>query len=157
MPRKRPIMTHRARSITSNSYPHGPARNPTSVQRGSVQFISIYPGDPTTPGYPSYENSTRLNATSIPSIPSLPISWANAQILLQEIEGKNRVVKLTNHGALYFIASGIQSYPLSPQSTPRLGPSGIPSVLYLVISRMRSYSLAIIEMVSVETQNFCCY
>ncbi|KAI0000023.1 hypothetical protein BJV77DRAFT_1058302 [Russula vinacea] len=52
------------------AYPHGPARNPTSVQRGSVQFISMYPGDPTTPGYPSYENSTRTNGSSIPSIPA---------------------------------------------------------------------------------------
>lgn len=26
------------------AYPAGPARNPTSVQRGSVQFISKYPG-----------------------------------------------------------------------------------------------------------------
>lgn len=31
-------------------YPKGWARNPTSVQKGSVQFLSIYPGDPTTPG-----------------------------------------------------------------------------------------------------------
>lgn len=29
-------------------WPHGPARNSNSVQRGSVQFISMYPGDPTT-------------------------------------------------------------------------------------------------------------
>ena len=29
-------------------YPKGPARHPSSVQRGSVQFISLYPGDPTT-------------------------------------------------------------------------------------------------------------
>ena len=35
------------------AYPDGPARNPSSVQRGSVQFLSTYPGDPTTPGYPS--------------------------------------------------------------------------------------------------------
>lgn len=27
-------------------YPDGPARNPSSVQRGSVQFLSTYPGDP---------------------------------------------------------------------------------------------------------------
>jgi N-acetylated-alpha-linked acidic dipeptidase len=27
-------------------YPEGPARNPSSVQRGSVQFLSIRPGDP---------------------------------------------------------------------------------------------------------------
>ncbi|KAI0268104.1 hypothetical protein BC834DRAFT_952323 [Gloeopeniophorella convolvens] len=78
-------------------YPHGPARNPTSVQRGSVQFLSVYPGDPTTPGYPSYENSTRTDGSNIPDIPSLPISWANAKVLLDELEGKNRTVKLVNH------------------------------------------------------------
>lgn len=95
-------------------YPAGPARNPTSVQRGSVQFLSLYPGDPTTPGYPSYENSTRVEASNIPQIPSLPISWQNAQRLLEEIEelyslgndgkmvlsgatSKSRV-KLVNHG-----------------------------------------------------------
>ncbi|KAI5119745.1 hypothetical protein M0805_004077 [Coniferiporia weirii] len=81
------------------SYPYGPARNPTSVQRGSVQFISMYPGDPTTPGYPSYENTTRTRGENIPDIPSLPISWNTAQKLLQEIEegGQNRTVKLVNH------------------------------------------------------------
>ncbi|KAH9077021.1 Zn-dependent exopeptidase [Lactarius deliciosus] len=78
-------------------YPHGPARNPTSVQRGSVQFLSIYPGDPTTPGYPSYETVRAQDGSNIPSIPSLPISWANAKVLLEEIDGKNRPVKLTNH------------------------------------------------------------
>ncbi|KAJ3537181.1 hypothetical protein NMY22_g5696 [Coprinellus aureogranulatus] len=68
------------------AYPHGPARNPNSVQRGSVQFISVYPGDPTTPGYPSYENATRTEGENIPSIPSLPLSWNNAQILLRTLE-----------------------------------------------------------------------
>jgi N-acetylated-alpha-linked acidic dipeptidase len=87
-----------------NSYPHGPARNPTSVERGSVQFLSLYAGDPTTPGYPSYENSTRMEGASIPRIPSLPISWANAKMLLEEIDGKNRPVKLTNHGKQGVIA-----------------------------------------------------
>ncbi|CCM04880.1 uncharacterized protein FIBRA_07074 [Fibroporia radiculosa] len=81
------------------AYPNGPARNPTSVQRGSTQFLSIYPGDPTTPGYPSYENSTRTEGTNIPTIPSLPISWANAKVLLDEIEegGGNRTISLVNH------------------------------------------------------------
>ncbi len=27
-------------------YPEGPARNPSSVQRGSTQFLSVAPGDP---------------------------------------------------------------------------------------------------------------
>lgn len=84
-------------SVTeSNGYqhwPHGPARNPTSVQRGSVQFLSSYPGDPTTPGYPAYKNATRMEATSIPSIPSLPISWNNAQKLFAEIGTSTTSVK----------------------------------------------------------------
>jgi N-acetylated-alpha-linked acidic dipeptidase len=91
-------------------YPAGPARNPTSVQRGSVQFISMYPGDPSTPGYPAYENATRGDRTNIPSIPSLPISWANAERLLEEVgsqgalDGKisETTVKLVNHGMFIF-------------------------------------------------------
>ncbi|KDR83894.1 hypothetical protein GALMADRAFT_236366 [Galerina marginata CBS 339.88] len=82
-------------------YPYGPARNPTSVQRGSVQYLSVYPGDPTTPGYPSYENSTRTEGSNIPLIPSLPISWTNAVALFRTLarddawEGK--LVRLVNN------------------------------------------------------------
>ncbi|CCM00672.1 uncharacterized protein FIBRA_02711 [Fibroporia radiculosa] len=90
------------------AYPAGPARNPTSVQRGSVQFISAYPGDPTTPGYPAYEDAVRTAGENIPKIPSLPISWLNAERLLAEIDstehareltGKSseRKIKLVNH------------------------------------------------------------
>ncbi|KAJ6539630.1 hypothetical protein B0H19DRAFT_1179879 [Mycena capillaripes] len=79
------------------AYPHGPARNVNSVQRGSVQFLSVYPGDPTTPGYPSYENSTRTDGENIPKIPSLPISAANAAKLLKLVEEKGKEVRLVNH------------------------------------------------------------
>lgn len=57
----------------------------------SVQFISMYPGDPTTPGYPSYENSTRTEGENIPSIPSLPISWANAEVPQVSLSSKIRI------------------------------------------------------------------
>jgi N-acetylated-alpha-linked acidic dipeptidase len=89
-------------------YPAGPARNPTSVQRGSVQFMSIYPGDPVTPGYPAYENATRVEGKNTPKIPSLPISWANGKRLLEAIFGSETTsldgrssevkVRLVNHG-----------------------------------------------------------
>ncbi|ORY06227.1 N-acetylated-alpha-linked acidic dipeptidase-like protein 2 [Clohesyomyces aquaticus] len=70
------------------AYPNGPARNPTTVQRGSVQFLSIYPGDPTTPGYTSKEDSLRADIShSTPHIPSLPISWKDAQPILQALNG----------------------------------------------------------------------
>jgi N-acetylated-alpha-linked acidic dipeptidase len=94
-------------------YPDGPARNPTSVQRGSVQYLSVYPSDPSTPGTPAYENATRVEGWNLPKIPSLPISFSNAERLLEEVGGlhegrllSGRVsetkVKLVNHGPLKF-------------------------------------------------------
>ncbi|ESK87859.1 vacuolar protein sorting-associated protein 70 [Moniliophthora roreri MCA 2997] len=67
------------------AYPHGPARNPTAIERGSVMFLTTHPGDPTTPGYPAYENAKRQEPTNVAKIPSLPISWQNAGRLLEEI------------------------------------------------------------------------
>ena len=70
------------------AYPDGPARNPTAVQRGSVQFLSIYPGDPTTPGYPSIGDPERADGSSVmPMIPSIPISLLNAEPLLAALDG----------------------------------------------------------------------
>lgn len=70
------------------AYPDGPARNPTSVQRGSVQYLSIYPGDPTTPGYPSRKDSPRADThTVMPGIPSIPISYVDAIPILAALNG----------------------------------------------------------------------
>lgn len=41
-------------------YPVGPYRPPSAIQRGSVQFLSHGPGDPSTPGAPSLKNAPRL-------------------------------------------------------------------------------------------------
>ncbi|EXJ61506.1 glutamate carboxypeptidase II [Cladophialophora yegresii CBS 114405] len=69
-------------------YPDGPARNPSSVQRGSTQYISTLPGDPTTPGYPSKPGVPRVDPHfSTPQIPSLPISYADALPLLKALNG----------------------------------------------------------------------
>lgn len=70
------------------AYPDGPARHPSSVQRGSVQFLSVAPGDPTTPGYPSKPGVPREPVEGkIPSIPSLPISYAEAIPILKALNG----------------------------------------------------------------------
>ncbi|KAI0108892.1 hypothetical protein GGR51DRAFT_548025 [Nemania sp. FL0031] len=69
-------------------YPVGPARNPSSVQRGSVQYLSMGPGDPTTPGYPSKPGVPREPVEGvIASIPSLPISYAEALPILKALNG----------------------------------------------------------------------
>jgi N-acetylated-alpha-linked acidic dipeptidase len=99
-------------------YPAGPARNPTAVQRGSVQYISVYPSDPGTPSTPAYENATRIEGWNTPNIPSLPLSWANAARLLEEIGGiqegrllsgrvSERTIKLVNHCSCIFPLCGL--------------------------------------------------
>jgi N-acetylated-alpha-linked acidic dipeptidase len=47
-------------------FPTGPFRSASSIQRGSVQFLSLGPGDPSTPFGPSIKDAKRL-----------PISQAN--------------------------------------------------------------------------------
>ena len=41
-------------------YPEGPWRPADSIQRGSIQYIWEYPGDPLTPGPPSVPGTPRL-------------------------------------------------------------------------------------------------
>lgn len=70
------------------AYPDGPARNPSAVQRGSVLFLSTYPGDPTTPGWASKNGSLRADpSTVLPRIPSIPISYADAIPILAALDG----------------------------------------------------------------------
>jgi len=69
-------------------YPKGPGRHPSAVQRGSVQFLSKLPGDPSTPGYPSKPGVNRTDPKDyIPSIPSLPISYRDAIPFLKSLNG----------------------------------------------------------------------
>lgn len=58
------------------AYPYGPARNPSGFQRGSVEYFTEAPGDPTTPGYASKSpNTKRVSPVGrIPGIPSIPMS-----------------------------------------------------------------------------------
>jgi N-acetylated-alpha-linked acidic dipeptidase len=71
-------------------YPHGPMRPPSAIQRGSVQFLSLGPGDPSTPGYASTAGAkrlTRAQMTNVPKIPSLPIAYAEAEKILRRLGG----------------------------------------------------------------------
>ena len=41
-------------------YPNGPFRPADAIQRGSIQYLWEYPGDPLTPGRPSVPGTPRL-------------------------------------------------------------------------------------------------
>jgi N-acetylated-alpha-linked acidic dipeptidase len=82
-------------------YPKGGWRPAAGVQRGSVADITLYSGDPLTPGVgatPQAHRLSRSEAASLRRIPVLPISYADAQPLLQALEG--RVAPATWRGAL---------------------------------------------------------
>ena len=80
-------------------YPRGPMRPASAVQRGSVQFLPINPGDPTTPGIagtPDLPASQRLTEAQTrapggdqPAIPSNPLSYQDAAPILQALNGPN--------------------------------------------------------------------
>jgi N-acetylated-alpha-linked acidic dipeptidase len=76
-------------------YPKGPFRPDSAVQRGSVQFLPIYPGDPETPGIastPDLPDSKRLapNDPGInqPTIPVNPLSYKDAAPILKCLSGE---------------------------------------------------------------------
>jgi N-acetylated-alpha-linked acidic dipeptidase len=72
-------------------YPDGPMRPPSAIQRGSVQYLSIQPGDPSTPGgVPSTDGAKRITRDqmkNVPTIPSLPIAYREAEKLLRNLGG----------------------------------------------------------------------
>jgi N-acetylated-alpha-linked acidic dipeptidase len=73
-----------------DTYPRGPWRPSTGVQRGSVMDMPLHPGDPLTPGIGSVAGAPRRpmsQAATLTRIPVLPISYGDAQPLLAAIGG----------------------------------------------------------------------
>jgi len=72
-------------------YPDGPMRPASAIQRGSVQFLSLQPGDPSTPGgAPSTAGAKRITRdqmANVPKIPSLPIAYREAEKILRNLGG----------------------------------------------------------------------
>ena len=74
-----------------DTFPAGPYRPPDGVQRGSVEDMPLYPGDPLTPGVGATKDAKRLKLSEVPvitKIPVLPISYADAQPLLAALTGR---------------------------------------------------------------------
>jgi N-acetylated-alpha-linked acidic dipeptidase len=82
-------------------FPNGPMRNGQGVERGSVQDLPVYSGDPLTPGIAAVPGARRLairDAATLTKIPVLPISYSDAQPLLSAINGP--VAPMAWRGAL---------------------------------------------------------
>src|SRR6202166_4134980 len=74
-----------------DTYPKGGFRPRDGVQRGSVQDMVLYAGDPLTPGVGATAGAKRLaiqDAKTILKIPVLPISYAAAEPLLAALGGR---------------------------------------------------------------------
>ena len=74
-----------------DAYPKGGYRPRDGVQRGSVQDMVLYSGDPLTPGVGATAGAKRLaiqDAKTILKIPVLPISYAAAEPLLAALGGR---------------------------------------------------------------------
>ncbi|MEP6511068.1 MAG: transferrin receptor-like dimerization domain-containing protein [Dokdonella sp.] len=72
-------------------YPKGGWRPADGVQRGSVADMTLYPGDPLTPGVGATANAKRLaigDAKTVLKIPVMPISYGDAQPLLAALAGE---------------------------------------------------------------------
>lgn len=93
-------------------YPAGPMRPWQSVQRGSVMDMPLYSGDPLTPGWAAVPGAKRLSrdeAKVLMKIPVLPLSYGDAQHILEQLTGP--VAPESWRGSLPF------TYHLGPGAT----------------------------------------
>jgi len=107
-------------------FPNGPMRPADGVQRGSVEDMPLYPGDPLTPGVGATKDAKRLplsEATSLTKIPVLPISYGDALPLLKALGGP--LAPESWRGALpitYRLGAGPAKVHLKVKSTWTLKP-----------------------------------
>ena len=108
-----------------DAYPMGPWRPETGVQRGSVQYLFKYPGDPETPGVastPNLPDSARISPDgNQPHIISIPISYKDATPILKALQGPS--VPESWQGALpfhyHFGPGGVRVHLVSQQDYQR--------------------------------------
>lgn len=73
-------------------YPQGPWRPMSGIQRGSIVYTQLYPGDPLTPGVGAVPGAPRLapaDAADLPRIPTMPINAQDAAVILESLRGKH--------------------------------------------------------------------
>lgn len=106
-------------------WPDGPWRPATGVQRGSVQYLFKYAGDPETPGFASTldlpDSARKSMYGNQPHIISIPLSYHDAAPILEAMKGPS--VPQGWQGALPFRyhigAGGVKVHLVSDQDYER--------------------------------------
>jgi len=122
-------------AVAGPTYPNGPWRPGSGIQRGSVMYTEIYPGDPLTPGVASTPTAKRLlpeDAPNLPHIPAMPINAEDAAAILSSLGGDEAPTDW--QGGLPF------SYHIGPGDAEvhmKLSMDYQPRPLYDVVARLR--------------------
>jgi N-acetylated-alpha-linked acidic dipeptidase len=76
--------------VAGEPFPKGPWRPKSGIQRGSIIYTQLYPGDPLTPGAAATPGAKRLtpaSAANLPHIPTMPINSQDASAILTNLSG----------------------------------------------------------------------
>jgi len=76
--------------VKGATYPDGPWGPESRIERGGIAYDFLAPGDPLTPGWASTPGARRLaarDAVSLPRIVSAPLSFRDARVILDALEG----------------------------------------------------------------------
>jgi N-acetylated-alpha-linked acidic dipeptidase len=77
--------------VVGDPYPRGPWRPLSGIQRGSILYTQVYPGDPLTPGVAATADAKRLApsaAADLPHIPTAPINAQDASVIFSDLGGQ---------------------------------------------------------------------
>jgi N-acetylated-alpha-linked acidic dipeptidase len=75
-----------------DTFPDGPWRPLSGIQRGSILYTQIYPGDPLTPGglvSAGAKHVSPNDSATLAHIPTMPINAQDAAVILSNLGGKH--------------------------------------------------------------------
>jgi N-acetylated-alpha-linked acidic dipeptidase len=125
---------------TDDAYPKGTARPSQGIQRGSVADMTLYPGDPLTPGVGATDGQRRLpreEAPTILKIPVLPISYGDAERFLAGLEGRVAPASWRGGLAITYHVGGTEG----AQAHLTVGSAWTQKTIYDVVATMRGSEL----------------